>query len=192
MDQRTCSIDNCDSVHEARGWCKKHYQCWRRNGNPFFVTEYQKLRIADIETRFLAKVIVLADGCWEWTAAADRYGHFREDGASVLAHRWSYEHWIAPIPDEHQVDHYRYPQDGCIGTLCVNPNHLRPATPRENTLRSGNPVAWNVAKTHCPQGHPYAGDNLRIKRSGARVCRSCDRTSMLARYYKRKQIQEQT
>jgi hypothetical protein len=30
------------------------------------------------------------------------------------------------------------------------------------------------AKTHCPKGHPYSGDNLRInKRTGYRECRKC-------------------
>lgn len=30
-----------------------------------------------------------------------------------------------------------------------------------------------AAKTHCPQGHPYSGDNLYVSRSGDRQCRSC-------------------
>lgn len=31
---KTCSIEGCDSVACARGWCSKHYQCWQRNGGP--------------------------------------------------------------------------------------------------------------------------------------------------------------
>ena len=31
----------------------------------------------------------------------------------------------------------------------------------------------NAIKTHCPQGHPYSGDNLYISRAGDRQCRSC-------------------
>lgn len=30
-------------------------------------------------------------------------------------------------------------------------------------------------KTHCPKGHPYSGDNLSIKRSGAQNCKQCAR-----------------
>ena len=30
-------------------------------------------------------------------------------------------------------------------------------------------------RTHCPAGHPYAGDNLFIRRNGHRKCRTCHR-----------------
>lgn len=30
-------------------------------------------------------------------------------------------------------------------------------------------------KTHCPRGHAYAGDNLYMRRSGGRQCRTCAR-----------------
>jgi hypothetical protein len=32
-------------------------------------------------------------------------------------------------------------------------------------------------RTHCPQGHPYEGDNLVINSRGARCCRTCRRKS---------------
>lgn len=32
---------------------------------------------------------------------------------------------------------------------------------------------WQAEKTHCPEGHPYAGDNLYISPTGARGCRTC-------------------
>ncbi len=38
----------------------------------------------------------------------------------------------------------------------------------ECELRSG----VGRAKTHCPSGHPYAGDNL-IVFGGSRMCRTC-------------------
>lgn len=33
-----------------------------------------------------------------------------------------------------------------------------------------------IIKTHCPQGHPYAGENLFIDNRGRRNCRICRRT----------------
>lgn len=33
-DLRRCSIAGCDGMHEARGWCGKHYQRWRHTGDP--------------------------------------------------------------------------------------------------------------------------------------------------------------
>lgn len=41
-------------------------------------------------------------------------------------------------------------------------------------------------KTHCPQGHPYAGSNLQLRRGNSgrprRVCAQCNR-DRVARYY---------
>ena len=31
---KTCSIDGCEGSHEARGYCKEHYQQWYRYGDP--------------------------------------------------------------------------------------------------------------------------------------------------------------
>lgn len=31
---RLCSIPDCGKAHSARGWCRAHYQRWRRNGDP--------------------------------------------------------------------------------------------------------------------------------------------------------------
>lgn len=45
----------------------------------------------------------------------------------------------------------------------------------------------NIIKTHCPQGHPYSGDNLRLKKSGGRECRTCQRSQKL-KYYNAKKL----
>lgn len=41
----------------------------------------------------------------------------------------------------------------------------------------------NASKTHCPRGHPYAGENLLI-RQGRRYCRACRREAARARQRK--------
>lgn len=69
----------------------------------------------------------------------------------------------------------------CLHRRCVNPAHLRPATRQVNRQQgrtSGMPDI-NRAKTHCPQGHPYSGDNLilRIRKPQGwkvRICRTCE------------------
>ena len=40
---------------------------------------------------------------------------------------------------------------------------------RCNTMHNGS-----SQKTHCPQGHPYSGDNLHISPDGDRHCRRCN------------------
>lgn len=40
--------------------------------------------------------------------------------------------------------------------------------------------------THCPQGHPYSGDNLYIRPTGARACRICRAADDRARKERKK------
>lgn len=90
-------------------------------------------------------------GCWLWTGAANwnGYGKSFTGGKVMLAHRASYEHHHGPIPAGLEIDHL------CRTVQCVNPRHLE-AVPRAVNLRRGRTLtAENVAKTHCPNGHPY-------------------------------------
>ena len=105
-------------------------------------------------------------GCWLWKAqiSSTGYGVYR----SKPSHRFAYTALVGEIPDGLQIDHL------CRNRACCNPGHLEPVTCRENLLRGETLAAANAAKTHCPAGHPYAGDNLKIKRGG-RCCRECER-----------------
>lgn len=127
--------------------------------------------------RFMEKVDRSGD-CWVWTAFrnAAGYGTFMSKsrnvgGRTIQAHRWSYEHYIGPIPEGLTLDHL------CRNKSCVNPDHLEPCSIGENTRRSPTTLPGaNILKTHCPQGHPYSGDNLIINvRRGLpnRRCATC-------------------
>lgn len=137
--------------------------------------------IEQVRARFLAKV-QKKDGCWLWTASTigGGYGGFWLAGRMRLAHRVAYELWVGAIPEGTDLDHFR-----CETPGCVNPDHLRPASPRENTLRGKGPAAVNAAKTHCKRGHPLSGDNLYVRTNGNRTCRECHRTYMRERYRRR-------
>ena len=50
-------------------------------------------------------------------------------------------------------------------------------------------MAHNVRKTHCPQGHPYSGDNLYRRTDGGRDCRACMRERQ-RRFYARQPKKE--
>lgn len=108
--------------------------------------------------------------CWEWTGSLGNsgYGRYWSNGRSRLSHRAAYEELIGPIPDGWQLDHL------CRNTRCVNPLHLEPVTPRENTLRGIGPSAINARKTHCRRGHEFSDENTAswgVKRR--RWCRAC-------------------
>lgn len=54
--------------------------------------------------------------------------------------------------------------------------NLAYGTPKENiadSLAAGTNYASN--KTHCPRGHEYSGENLRVTNNGNRRCRACAR-----------------
>lgn len=128
--------------------------------------------------------------CWPWipNGLIQGYGQFSLNGVNVRAHRYAYEMLVGPIPDGLMLDHLCHARGFCPGgptcphRRCVNPDHLRPSTAQENNHRGCGWSGWNVSKTHCPRGHPYAGENLVVRPSGSRQCRRCNVVRAQARY----------
>lgn len=111
--------------------------------------------------------------CWLWTACtnAKGYGQFKVEGRMVGAHRWAYEQVYGAIPEGLQIDHL------CRTVNCVYPLHLEVVTSRVNTLRGNGRAGINARKTHCPNGHEYSGENLRVDAYGKRYCRTCSKVN---------------
>jgi HNH endonuclease len=81
-----------------------------------------------------------------------------------MAHRWAYSLLVGPISDGLEINHL------CRNRACVNPDHLEPLTHADHAKVTRS----RTKKTHCPSGHPYAGDNLYINpTSKAPTCRAC-------------------
>ncbi len=122
-----------------------------------------------IRDRLLAKIFVQPDGCWTWQGAAQPsgYGQLWNGTRPEQAHRLSYKLFCGPIPENVEVDHV------CRVRGCVNPQHLRLLSHRDNMLVGETGPARNAAKTHCDYGHELAGRNLRIATNGSRQCRLC-------------------
>lgn len=122
--------------------------------------------------RILAKTDVgSGDQCWVFCGAHSAgYPQIWRNRAQHLAHRVMYEERVGPIPEGKQIDHL------CRNRSCVRPDHLEPVTPRENQERAGMPIAAHqLAKTHCPSGHPYNATNTYVTKQGHRLCRTCGR-----------------
>ncbi len=81
------------------------------------------MRYRPIAERFATKFEVdPQSGCWNWTGAKIKGGYGQlggERGAgAVVAHKFSYEHHVGPVPAEMLVLHE------CDNPGCVNPDHL--------------------------------------------------------------------
>lgn len=129
---------------------------------------------ASTEDRLRKKYTICKEsGCWEWTAAvqSNGYGRVWYNGKVQYAHRVMYERNVGTIKEGMDLDHL------CRNRKCVNPDHLEQVTRSENLKRgeTGENIAEPLRKkTHCPKGHPYSGDNLRLY-GGRRHCRACAR-----------------
>lgn len=109
-------------------------------------------------------------GCWIWQGPKPNgYGRTSVGGVSMPTHRATYFLYRGPFDRFLDLDHL------CRTPACCNPYHVEPVTPRENVLRGETLPADQLTRTHCPQGHPYSGDNLYERPSGRRACKACQR-----------------
>lgn len=164
---RLCSIEGCERVHAARGWCATHLARWRKTGDP--------LRLQHRPTaqeRFEAQIDRDGPGgCWNWTGALTTtgYGQFRADGKPWAAHRWAYETFVRSLPAGVVIDHL------CRNRRCANPKHLDPVTNRENVMRGMSPTAVIRRQGVCKYGHEMTPENTYSppKKPQHQLCRIC-------------------
>jgi len=158
-----CAIPDCSGKFEATGYCTKHYQRLKKWGDPY---RYAKVPRSDSEAIASIKSRIIEDGngCWVWQGRLNQngYGTMGFRAASWLVHRVTYEVLAGHIPEGLVLDHL------CRNRACCNPDHLEPVTVAENNRRGAG-----VSKTHCKNGHPLFGENLRITSKGGRSCRIC-------------------
>lgn len=166
---RVCGVDGCNKKHYGRGMCLMHYS---RNRVGKIVVVSQDTRATALD-RFLANIAIHQDGCWLWTAKCNPitgYAYFGTNNEKILGHRWSYEHYVGPVPDGLELDHL------CRVRNCVRPDHLEAVTHQEN-MRRGVFSPWQKRKTHCKWGHPYDEVNTyhytTVRNGRTHTCRGC-------------------
>lgn len=125
---RTCSVDECNEKCIARNYCTKHYQRWKKYGDPLATKTAPNDEPADERLKRHGWTIT-ESGCWEWNGnTSDRrgYGSLRFHGRTVKAHRLAYSTWVGEIPEGMVVMHL------CDNPPCINPDHLKVGTNDEN------------------------------------------------------------
>jgi len=85
--------------------------------------------ICSDKCRIFAYIKKKEDGCWVWTGkkGQDMYGQISVNGKRKRAHRVSFELFKEKILPGMLILH------SCHNTLCVNPDHLRQGTVKENS-----------------------------------------------------------
>lgn len=146
--QRLCSVSDCGKPHFCRTWCRTHYGRWRRNGDPLSCKE------RNVPLKWLNDAISSAgDDCLMWPFGRTGMGYgavYPKGERQVMAHRWVCEKVHGPAPkDKGWAAH------SCAGGHlgCVNPSHLRWATPKENGED-------RVAHGNAPRGEGHTNAKL--------------------------------
>lgn len=124
--QNTCSIENCEKPRLARGWCSAHWTRWKRHGDPLG----GGLKRGETNAFFDFALQYEGSDCLIWPYARDAAGY-----AQI-----NFEGRVRYVHRDVCIKKNGGPEDGMVaahscgkGHLgCVNPNHVRWATRKEN------------------------------------------------------------
>lgn len=121
-------------------------------------------------------------GCWLWSGWVNKKGYGRSWSSAhrkaVMVHRLTWAKVNGELPVGMVLDH------SCRVRSCVNPDHLRLVTNRENVLF--NSVGW-TAQNHAKQYCPRCGSTFSYRQDGHRVCKPCRSRVDHARYLRIKE-----
>ena len=126
---RVCKIDGCGKRHEARGWCGKHYQAWKKHGDPLA----SRPRATDGSSERWIESAISSESLdcliWPYGRGKDGYGLVSIDGRKERVHRLVCERVHGPPANPSDVARHAC-GNGASG--CANPAHLSWGTQAQN------------------------------------------------------------
>src|SRR5260221_680223 len=126
MSRLPCSIEGCERQYFAKGFCKLHYDRWYRHGDPLVLLKPQAPWGA-IPKWLREYADYSGDECLTWPFARYPDGRANMNGGYPTRAMCELAYGPAPSP-KHEAAH----SCGKGHEACVNPRHLRWATPKEN------------------------------------------------------------
>lgn len=182
-----CSVKNCNGRSYCHGFCQKHFMRWKRHGNPLYNHTEQVLQFIEQAIKYKKADCLL----WPFKSKAGKgYPVARINGEGQYVHRYICDRVHGSAPSlSHQVAHSC--GRGHLG--CINPKHLRWATPKENsqdTLKHGVGANQSGKFTDHPQtctagncSHPHYARGL-CNMHWQRLRRSCSFSKPLRPLYR--------
>jgi hypothetical protein len=136
-----CKIEGCGKPSHQMGMCCGHYKRWWRHGDPLAgrvsnggPLQYLKDRVGSTETRCIP---------WPFRRYRVGYGKVLFEGRIWKAHR------LMCVMAHGEPDHPKLDAaHNCGNHNCVNPNHLRWATRKENCADKINHGRTNRGARH--------------------------------------------
>lgn len=125
LTAKICAVDSCDDKIDTGLYCKKHHQKFLRHGDPLGVADLS----GETQKWLERHVEYFCDECLEWPFLKNKFGYGVCAGfvGTKIAHRAMciLAHGKPPTQQHHAAH-------SCGNTNCVNKNHIRWATKKEN------------------------------------------------------------